>query len=72
MSALTIAQIIISAIVVGLVLIQDRSSGAGSVFGGGSGEGFYQKRRGVENIVFLSTVVFTALFVIVSILKLAL
>jgi len=72
MSALTIAQIIISAIVVGLVLIQDRSSGAGSVFGGGSGESFYQKRRGMEGIAFILTVVFISLFVIVSILKLAL
>ena len=72
MSALTIAQIVISVIIVGLVLMQDRSSGAGSIFGGGSGDAFYQKRRGMEKIVFFLTVIFIALFVTVSILKLAL
>jgi protein translocase SecG subunit len=72
MSALTIAQIVISIVVILLVLLQDHSSGAGSLFGGGNGEAFYQKRRGMEGILFILTVVFIVLFVAVSIIKLAL
>jgi protein translocase SecG subunit len=70
MSALTVAQIVIPVIVIGLVLIQDRSSGIGGLFGGG--ESFYQKRRGMEKVVLWATAFFIALFVILSILKLAL
>jgi protein translocase SecG subunit len=72
MSALTIAQIVTSVTIIALILLQDRSSGAGSLFGGGSGEAFYQKRRGMEGILFILTVVFIVLFVAVSIIKLAL
>jgi protein translocase SecG subunit len=70
MSALTIAQIIIPAIIIALVLMQDRSSGVGGVFGGG--ESFYQKRRGMENVILWATAFFIVLFVILSILKLVL
>ena len=70
MSALAIAQIVISIIVIGLILLQQRSSGAGSAFGGGTGESFYEKRRGMEKLVFFGTILSVAIFVIVSILKL--
>jgi len=71
MRAIDIAQIVIPVIVIALVLIQDRSSGIGGIFGGG-GESFYQKRRGLENVVLLATAFFIVLFVILSILKLVL
>ncbi|MFA5052687.1 MAG: preprotein translocase subunit SecG [Parcubacteria group bacterium] len=70
MQAIVVAQIIIPIIVTALVLIQDRSSGVGGLFGGG--ESFYQKRRGMENIVLWITAAFIVLFVILSILKLVL
>ena len=70
MSALTIAQIVITVIIIILVLIQDRSSGVGGLFGGG--ESFYQKRRGMENIVLWATAFFIVIFVILSILQLVL
>jgi protein translocase SecG subunit len=70
MSAIVIAQIIIPVIVIALVLIQDRSSGIGGLFG--NKDSFYQKRRGMENIILWVTVFFIILFVILSILKLVL
>ena len=72
MSALTVAQIVISVVVIVLILLQDRSSGGGSLFGGGNSGSFYQKRRGMEKIIFALTVISVLLFVTVSILKLAL
>ncbi len=60
----------VSVMVIGLVLIQERSSGVGGVFGGGEGGGFYQRRRGLEKIVFISTIVFGIIFAALSILKL--
>ncbi len=70
MSALTIAQIVISTAVIGLILIQQKSGDAGSLFGGGTGEAFYEKRRGMEKMMFILTVVFIAAFPIISIIKL--
>jgi preprotein translocase subunit SecG len=64
--ALTIAQIIVSALLVGAILIQAKGTGleAGAVFGG-SGE-FYSSRRGVERVVFISTIVLSGLFAVLS------
>ena len=67
---LTIALVIVSLIVTGLILIQERDSGAGNVFGGGSSGGFYQRRRGMEKIIFISTIVAAVAFATLSILKL--
>ncbi|OGY57403.1 MAG: preprotein translocase subunit SecG [Candidatus Colwellbacteria bacterium RIFCSPHIGHO2_12_FULL_43_12] len=67
---ITIALVVVSLVLTGLVLIQERDSGAGSVFGGGGGGGFYQRRRGLEKIVFISTIVFGVAFAALSILKL--
>lgn len=52
----------LSVIITGLILLQDRSSGAGGLFGGG-GNTFYQKRRGMERTMF----VFTAILIVVFI-----
>lgn len=61
-------QIIISALLVGLILLQAKGVGLGRAWGGG-GE-FYKSRRGVEKIVFYFTVLLVALFLISSILSL--
>jgi preprotein translocase subunit SecG len=65
-----IIQIIISAILVGLILIQQRGSGLSSIFGGGLGGEFYGTRRGLEKIVFILTIIFSVLFVLSAILGL--
>lgn len=69
--ALIIAQIAVSVIIVILILIQERSAGAGGLFGGGGSE-FYQKRRGLEKLVFAATVTFVTLFAALSIASLVL
>jgi preprotein translocase subunit SecG len=65
---LTISQIIVSLVIIALILIQERSSGMSGVFGGGGTEGgVYQKRRGIEKMVFTATIVFSILFAGLSI-----
>lgn len=71
MSVLTLSEITIAIILVGLILLQGRqSAGAGGLFGGGSGANFYQKRRGFEKTIFGLTIVFIAAFAVVAILNL--
>lgn len=64
---LSILQIIVSVALVILILLQERSSGTSGIFGG-SGEGnIYQRRRGLERLIFLGTAVLVALFAALSI-----
>jgi protein translocase SecG subunit len=58
---LTIAQIVVSLILIVLILLQERSAGLSNVFGGAGGTP-YQTRRGVERIIFWGTVVAAVLF----------
>jgi len=60
-SALNLAQIVISLLLVGAILVQQRGSGLSGVFGG---EGaVYHTKRGVEKTVFRATIVLAVLFV---------
>ena len=68
---ISIAQIIISLIVIVLILLQERSSGMSGIFGGGESE-FYQTRRGLERLIFIATVVLVVIFAALSILNLVL
>lgn len=60
----TISQLVVSLAIIVLVLLQERDSGMSGFLGSGGQDagGFYQKRRGVERIMFLSTIILTALF----------
>lgn len=66
---ISIAQIVISIVLIILVLLQERSSGLSGIFGGGESE-FYSQRRGMERIIFISTIVLTVIFAILSLLNL--
>lgn len=66
---LPIAQIAVSVCLVVLVLLQERSSGASGIFGGGGGE-FYQTRRGLERGIYTATVVLMAVFALLALLDL--
>ena len=70
MDYLSIGLLAIALIVIGLVLVQERSSSAGGIFGGGESGGFYQRRRGIERMVFIGTIVSTVAFVVLSVLNL--
>lgn len=61
---LNIAFIIVSVALIGSILIQNRSAGLGSAFGGGA-EGFHV-RRGGEKRIFQTTVILAFLFLVIA------
>ena len=70
MNFLNIALVVVSVIIIGLVLLQDRTGGTGGVFGGGEAGGVYQRRRGLEKSLFTATIVFATAFAVLSALAL--
>lgn len=60
LTVLLIVQMILAITLIGLVVVQSRSSGVGAVFGGDSS--FRTTRRGVEKTLFNLTVVASLLF----------
>lgn len=59
---LSIAQIVISVLLIAAILIQQRGEGLSSVFGGG--ESIYQTRRGIEKWLYYATVALAVLFLV--------
>lgn len=72
MDILSIAEIVVGILLIGCILLQERSSSGSALLGGSDAGGFYQARRGFERIIFISTIVLTAAFAALSILKLVL
>ncbi len=66
---LGIIQIILAAIIIGLILLKERSSGMSGLLGGG-GEDVYQTRRGFERIAFYATIVCSVIFVVLALYSL--
>lgn len=64
---LTIAQIVCAIILTILVLLQNRGGGLSGVFGGSEVSNIYRTKRGLEKTIFISTIVFSILFLGVSI-----
>jgi len=55
-------QIIISILLIAFILVQNRGTGLGGIFGG---EGnVFRTKRGAEKIIFYLTIVFAVLFVV--------
>lgn len=67
---LIIGQVVVSIILIMLVLLQERGAGLGSLFGGGGGGTPYQTRRGLEKVIFWSTIVAAVIFATLAILNL--
>lgn len=67
----SIAQIIVSIILITLIILQERSSGFSGVLGGSAGTP-YQTRRGVEKMIYWGTIVFAAVFVLLALASLLL
>ena len=65
---LNIAQILVSIVVIALVMLQARGFGMGSVFGSDSSS-VYKTRRGVERTIFNLTIIFSTLFLAISLLS---
>lgn len=58
-----ILQIVSAAIVIVLILLQERQSGLGALMGGDAGGGAYQTRRGLERYIFAGTIVMVVVFI---------
>lgn len=67
-TAFIIVQSVIAIALVVSIILQQRGSGVGLAFGGG-GESFRSK-RGLEKLLFYSTIVLAILFAMISILAL--
>ncbi len=58
---LSIVIIIVGVLLVGAILLQQRGSGLGTVFGGGGGE-VYRSKRGAEKFLFNGTIILAVVF----------
>lgn len=67
---LLISQIIVSIFLIVFILLQQRGASLGSAFGGSGG--FYVSRRGLEKKIFLATIFFGILFIVLALLNLIL
>jgi len=68
--ALIFIQIFVAIMLITLILSQAKGAGLGSAWGGGSE--FYTTRRGMEKILFITTIVLATLFLLLSIISLLL
>ena len=63
---LSVSLIVVSLVLIALVMLQAKGAGLGTLFGGDGG--VYKTRRGVEKTVFNMTIIFSAIFLVVSLL----
>lgn len=60
-------QIVLSALLIGGILLQQSESGLGSGFGGGDGfSSGHHTKRGPEKVIFIGTIVVAVLFAVTS------
>ncbi len=64
-----IAQIVLSAALILAVLLQVRGGGLGGIFG--QADTVYRTKRGVEKTLFQLTIVLVFLFIVISLVRLA-
>lgn len=62
-SVVSVSQIIVAVLLMGLILLQERGGESSGLFGGGDmGGGFYQRRRGFERFTFIATIILVIVF----------
>ena len=64
-SFITIAQIVVAVSLSALILLQAKGTGLGRAFGSST----YHSKRGVENLIFKTTIILAVIFVGLSILN---
>lgn len=67
MKAISIAQIVISVLLMVSILLQNRGSGLSAAFGGDMG-GYYTK-RGMEKFLFYVSIFLSVIFIILAVLS---
>lgn len=60
MRVLDIVQIILSVLLIGAILMQNRGAGLGATFGGDGG--VYRTKRGLEKSLFVATIILAVAF----------
>ena len=60
-------QVVLSLLLIGGILLQQRGTGLSSTFGGSGLE--YSTKRGAEKIIFYATIVIAILFIVASIVS---
>lgn len=66
------AQIIVSAILVLSILLQQSGAGLGGALGGGDGSSFHSTRRGFEKFLFVLSIVCGIIFALLALLSVVL
>ena len=66
---LNFLQILISAILIVVVLLQVKGSGFGAALGGMSGGSVYRTKRGLERTLFQATIILVMAFILISFLS---
>ena len=61
-------QIVVAVLLIGAILLQQKGVGLGAAFGGEGG--IYRTKRGFEKVIFISTIILGAVFVLLAILGL--
>lgn len=56
----------VSAVLIVFILLQNRSGGLGTVFGGSAGGEFYRSKRGVEAFLYNGTIFLGIIFAILA------
>lgn len=69
-TALPWIQIILSVVLVAFILLQQSDAGLGAAFGGGDSGATFNKKRGLEKIIFIATIIIAILWVLVAVLAL--
>lgn len=64
-------QIVLSLLLIGGILLQQRGAGLGGAFGGGSDDMSFGKRRGAELFIFRATIVIAILLALTAIFALS-
>ena len=63
-SVLPWAQIVLSVLLIGAVLLQQSEAGLGGAFGGGAEANVFNTKRGVEKHLFIATIILSILFAV--------
>ncbi|MBI2906505.1 MAG: preprotein translocase subunit SecG [Chloroflexi bacterium] len=64
---LNIAQMLLSAVLIAVILLQVKGSGLGGIFGAETS--VFRTKRGVEKTLFQFTIVLSVLFIIISLIS---
>ena len=67
-TAFQVASIVMSIVLIGLIMLQVKGGGLGSLLGGDAGGGITRTRRGLEKTLFQITVGLSIAFLIICIL----